>query len=351
MKVLITGGCGFLGSNLASAFLADGAEVVVLDALFRKGSASNLHWLEEQAAKHQFHFSQADIAEAEEVQAVFRRHGPFDFICHVAGQVAMTKSLHDPYRDLKTNLIGTFNILEATRTHSPEALLAYSSTNKVYGDLEWIAISETQTRYIMPDFPSGLDESIPLDFSTPYGCSKGAADQYVRDWSRVYDLNTVVFRHSSIYGGRQYATFDQGWVGWFCSQALQQQQARHNQHPIKPFTVAGTGKQVRDVLHAEDLIGLYKAAYQHKSDVKGKIYNIGGGKENSLSILELFNILSVELSIPQLDYTLVSRRSSDQDSFVADIKKVSSSTGWVPSVDMHTGIRKHIDWCKSLLGR
>ena len=225
MKVLITGGCGFLGSNLASSFLAKGDEVVVLDALFRKGSAENLHWLEQQSKSNQLHFIQANVSDSESVFSVFRRFGPFDYVCHVAGQVAMTTSLQDPLLDLQTNVVGTFNILEAVRNLSPNALVAYSSTNKVYGDLEWIRTEEAETRFVMPDYPQGLNETIPLDFSTPYGCSKGAADQYVRDWARVYGLNTVVFRHSSIYGGRQYASFDQGWIGWFCQQALIQKKA------------------------------------------------------------------------------------------------------------------------------
>ena len=175
MKVLITGGCGFLGSNLAASYLQEGAEVTVVDALFRRGSAANLLWLENQSPSGQFHFIQADLADVC-VMAVFR-HGPFDYICHVGGQVAMTTSLQDPLRDLKTNVLGTFNVLEAARALSPDALIAYSSTNKVYGDLEWLRYEETEMRYSLPDYPEGLNESLPLDFSTPYGCSKGSADQ------------------------------------------------------------------------------------------------------------------------------------------------------------------------------
>ena len=346
MKVLITGGCGFLGSNLASAFLADGAEVVVLDALFRNGSASNLCWLEEQAAKHQFHFLQADIAEAEGVEAVFRRHGPFDYVCHVAGQVAMTTSLQDPRRDLQTNVIGTFNVLEAVRAYCPNALVAYSSTNKVYGDLEWIETVGTETRYCLPDYPEGLDEAIPLDFSTPYGCSKGAADQYVRDWSRVYGLKTVVFRHSSIYGGRQFASFDQGWIGWFCKQALVQQQCRLQGRPVEPFTIAGTGKQVRDVLHAEDLVSLYRLAYINKNKMNGEIYNIGGSKENSLSLLELFDMLVDILGMPSLAYNKLPRRASDQDCFIASISKVRLHLNWIPQKGCRIGIENMLEWCR-----
>ena len=349
MKVLITGGCGFLGSNLASAFLADGSEVVVLDALFRKGSASNLHWLEGQAANNQFHFLQADVAEAEAVHALFLRHGPFDYVCHVAGQVAMTTSLQDPRRDMQTNVLGTFNVLEAVRAHCPDALVAYSSTNKVYGDLEWIKTEETDTRYGLPEYPDGLDEAIPLDFSTPYGCSKGAADQYVRDWARVFGLKTVVFRHSSIYGGRQFSSFDQGWIGWFCQQALKQQQCHAKGTAIKPFTIAGTGKQVRDVLHAEDLVKLYRRAYECRDALHGEIFNIGGGLAKSLSLLELFEMLSRLLDLPSLLYERTARRSSDQDCFIAGIDKARQILNWSPQITCDSGIIRMIEWCAETL--
>lgn len=346
MKVLITGGCGFLGSNLAAKFLADGDEVVVIDSLFRKGSASNLHWLEEQSVDGQFSFVQADIADQDVVRSLFRRYAPFDYVCHVAGQVAMTTSLVDPQRDLQTNVIGTFNILEAVREYSGEALIAYSSTNKVYGDLEWIQTVETDSRFTLPAYPQGFDESLQLDFSTPYGCSKGAADQYVRDWARVYGLKTVVFRHSSIYGGRQFASFDQGWIGWFCQQALYQQDCHQKGVVVEPFTIAGTGKQVRDVLHADDLVRLYQLAYQNKNSVSGQVFNIGGGFGNSLSLLELFGLLSKLLNIPPLSFNRTPRRASDQDCFIACIAKAQELMGWSPEVSCETGISNMLHWCR-----
>ncbi len=349
MKVLITGGCGFLGSNLAASYLQEGAEVVVVDALFRRGSAANLVWLEPQAIPGRFHFVQADLADAEAVLSVFRRHGPFDYICHVGGQVAMTTSLQDPARDLQTNVLGTFNVLEAARALSPEALIAYSSTNKVYGDLEWLRYEETATRYRLADYPEGLDESLGLDFSTPYGCSKGAADQYVRDWARVYGLKTVVFRHSSIFGGRQFASFDQGWVGWFCQKAIEQKHAYQAGVPPEPFTIAGTGKQVRDVLHADDLIRLYRTAYDHQNTMNGEIFNIGGGVLNSLSLLELFSLLSELLGIPSLIYMLTPRRASDQDCFIASITKAERLLGWTPAITCRSGIESMLDWTENNL--
>lgn len=347
MNVLITGGCGFLGSNIAAAFLDQGACVVVLDGLYRRGSSHNLHWLQQHGNARFLWFRQADVADPEEVLAVFRRFGPFDFIIHAAGQVAMTASLQDPRRDLQTNVIGTFNVLEAARALSPEALLAYSSTNKVYGDLAWLRYAETETRFILPDHPSGLDETIPLDFSTPYGCSKGAADQYVRDWFRVFGLKTVVFRHSSIYGGRQFASVDQGWVGWFCLKALEQKRAiEAGEEPI-PFTISGTGKQVRDLLHADDLVRLYMAAYQKRDQVAGEIFNIGGGVTNALSILELFHLLTEQLELSRLHFLQTPRRASDQDCFVASIGKAARLLGWSPAISCRQGVASMVAWVAS----
>lgn len=345
MRVLVTGGCGFLGSNLASAFLTDGSEVIVLDSLVRKGSLLNLNWLQNQNLNNNFQFVQADVADNDSVQALFRRYGQFDYVCHVAGQVAMTTSLQNPRVDMQTNILGTFNILESVREFSPDALIAFSSTNKVYGDLEWINIIESDTRYKLPDYPDGIDETLPLDFSTPYGCSKGSADQYVRDWARIYGLKTVVFRHSSIYGGRQFSSFDQGWIGWFCKQALLQKSCILQGKDVDPFTIAGSGKQVRDVLHADDLVRLYIQAYNSKELMNGQIFNIGGGIDNSLSLLELFDLLCKQLDIPELSYTKLPRRTSDQDCFIACIKKVHGLLKWSPSISCEVGIARMLEWC------
>lgn len=347
MNVLVTGGGGFLGSNIAASYLDEGADVCVIDALFRKGSEQNLEWLRQHKHADKLTFYKLDLAEKAGVDAVFQSCAPFDYICHLGGQVAMTTSLTDPERDFKTNAMGTFNVLEAMRQYSPEALLAYSSTNKVYGDMETISCVEGDTRYVLPDFAEGLDESLTLDFASPYGCSKGAADQYVRDWSRNYDLKTVVFRHSSIYGGRQFATIDQGWIGWFCQKAIEQKSAYlKNEAPV-PFTISGTGKQVRDVLHAEDLVRLYHTAYEHRDQVRGEVFNIGGGMENSLSLLELFDLLKGMLAFGEnqsLVYEKLERRKSDQNVFVANIDKVKAATGWSPEVSAEQGISKMLRW-------
>lgn len=256
----------------------------------------------------------------------------------------MTTSLSDPRRDMLTNVVGTFNVLEAVREYSPDAFVAYSSTNKVYGDLLHLKYAEVPTRYTLPDYPVGLDESLNLDFASPYGCSKGAADQYVRDWCRNYAIKTVVFRHSSIYGGRQFATFDQGWVGWFCSQAWEQ-----TKNPTAaPFTIAGTGKQVRDVLHSSDLINLYQCAYTHRDKAAGEVFNIGGGMDNSLSLLELFALLSAQLKMDHsLSFTPTPRRKSDQDFFVADISKACRLLDWRPQVTTADGIGRMLEWIRS----
>ncbi len=331
---------------MAAHYLGEGSEVVVIDALFRHGGSANLAWLEGLAAKDQFHFVKGDLADGNIVDGVFEEHGPFDYICHLGGQVAMTTSLSDPRRDLQTNIVGTFNILEATRKYSPDALVAYSSTNKVYGDLEDLEYLETETRYKVLGSPEGFSEDLRMDFASPYGCSKGGADQYVRDWNRNYGLSTVVFRHSSIYGGRQFSTFDQGWIGWFCQQALVQAKSRQAGLPPEPFTIAGSGKQVRDVLHAEDLVRLYSSAYQSKERIGGQIFNIGGGLANSLSLLELFQLLETLTEQPPLTFEKIAPRASDQKVFVADITKAKSILGWEPQVTAKDGIRRMLEWVK-----
>ena len=348
MKVLITGGCGFLGTNLSLFFLEKGMQVIVIDSLSREGSESNLSWLLNKGFGENLVFYKKDVSIQLEIENIFKSHKPFDYVIHVAGQVAMSNSISDPRNDFLINTVGTFNILEAVRKYSPEALLAYSSTNKVYGDLEYLQYSENSSRYLLKDYPYGLDESIKLDFSTPYGCSKGAADQYVRDWGRVYGLKTVVFRHSSIYGGRQFASIDQGWIGWFCKKACEQKIEKKLFRKISKFTISGTGKQVRDVLHAEDLINLYWLAYLKRDKLNGEIFNIGGGFENSLSLLELFDELCDQLDLDKLIYKKIERRVSDQDCFIASIEKAKRILDWSPKVSYKEGINKMLYWTESL---
>jgi CDP-paratose 2-epimerase len=330
MKYLITGGCGFLGSNLASEVLAKGEELYVFDNLYRESAYKNLEWLR---SKGEFKFIHADIRNWNDVGNVIKSIKP-DVIFHLAGQVAMTTSLENPRMDFEVNALGSLNILEAVRKYSPDSIVIYSSTNKVYGDLEHLNYQETETRYVAVDYPNGFDESLKLDFHSPYGCSKGAAEQYMLDYARMFGLKTVVFRHSSIFGGRQFSTYDQGWIGWFCQKALETKKGS-----IDEFTISGNGKQVRDVLHAEDVVDLYFKTAGRIEEAEGQAFNIGGGMENSVSLLELFEILEKELDV-ELRYKKRPWRVSDQKVFVADISKVRERIGWQPEIDKLGGIKK-----------
>lgn len=335
MKILITGGSGFLGSNLAAHALGEGHDLLVFDNLSRKGSVENLAWLDSQG---EFRFVHGDIRNQNDVVRTVSEFRP-DVIFHLAGQVAMTTSIANPRLDFETNVMGSHNLLEAVRLHVPAAAVVYSSTNKVYGDLEQFSYRETESRYVCSDRPNGFDEATPLDFHSPYGCSKGAADQYMLDYARIFGLKTVVFRHSSMYGGRQYATYDQGWIGWFCQKAVEAKRGT----AAEPFTISGNGKQVRDVLHAEDMVRLYFAAAEKIDSVRGEAFNIGGGMDNSLSLLELFAILQDITGTP-LNYVHLPPRESDQRVFVADIAKAERLLAWKPRVDTVTGIGKMVDW-------
>lgn len=335
MKLLITGGCGFLGSNLAADAIAQGNEVVLFDNLYRNGSRENLEWLQNQG---KLTFEHGDIRNQNDITRVIRAFGP-DVIYHLAGQVAMTTSIANPRMDFEVNVMGTHNLLEAVRQYAKDAIVVYSSTNKVYGDLEKYTYRETDTRYECIERPNGFDENTQLDFHSPYGCSKGAADQYMLDYARIFGLKTVVFRHSSMYGGRQFATYDQGWVGWFCQKAIE----TRNKSIKEPFTISGTGKQVRDVLHAEDMKRLYVATVGNIDRARGQAFNIGGGIANSLSLLELFSLLE-EIAGVRLSYTKQPVRESDQRVFVADIAKARELLGWQPEVTAREGVTRMLEW-------
>lgn len=346
---IVTGGCGFVGSNLAAALLEDGHEVVAADDLSRKGSAENLAWLRERAARPgagPFLYLKVDTRDAAQVQALLAAHGPgATAVAHLAGQVAMTTSIERPRHDFEVNALGALNVLEAARAHAAKAVLLFSSTNKVYGDLHQLRHREEATRWTLPDRPDGLDESVPLEFHSPYGCSKGAADQYFLDYHRIFGLRTVVFRHSSMYGGRQHATFDQGWVGWFCQQALRQAaEAAAGKEP-RPFTISGDGKQVRDLLFADDLVRCYRQAAAAGDRVAGRVFNIGGGMANSLSLLELLAHLEGEVGVP-LRFERLAPRSSDQRVFVADCRQAAAAFGWKPLVGYAEGIARTLEWLR-----
>jgi len=335
MKYLITGGCGFVGSNLAAEVLKRGEELFVFDNLFRFGSGQNLEWLKKQG---EFKYYPFDIRNNNDVETVIKEVKP-DVIFHLAGQVAMTTSISNPRLDFETNTLGTHNLLEAVRKYSPSSMILYSSTNKVYGDLEYLTYEETPTRYICKEYPNGYDESIRLDFHSPYGCSKGAADQYLLDYARMFDIQTVVFRHSSMYGGNQHATYDQGWIGWFIQKALEIK----NGTAKELFTISGNGKQVRDVLHSTDVVNLYFKASENIEKTKGNAFNIGGGIKNSLSLLELFALLEENLKIKMI-YKQLPFRDSDQLVFVANNSKSDRIFNWNPATSINEGISKMTKW-------
>ena len=339
MKLLITGGCGFLGSNLASHAIEKGFDVVVFDNLYREGSLHNLAWLK---GKGTFRFVHGDIRNQNDITRLVQDFKP-EAIFHLAGQVAMTTSITNPRMDFEINVTGTHNLLEAVRLFTPNASVIYSSTNKVYGDLEQYAYRETESRYECIDQPNGFDETTQLSFHSPYGCSKGAADQYMLDYARIFGLKTVVFRHSSMYGGRQFATYDQGWIGWFCQTAAEIRSGLAKE----PFVISGNGKQVRDVLHADDMITLYFAALGQTDAIGGEAFNIGGGIDNSMSLLELFDLLSGLIG-EQMNYSRRAPRESDQRVFVADFAKARKLIGWEPHVSVRSGVARMLEWSTEL---
>lgn len=333
MTFLITGGCGFVGSNLAAELIAQGEELLVVDNLSRPATQINLAWLK---TLGEFEFFQVDTRDSEGLERIFGSH-EIECVFHLAGQVAMTSSLQDPRHDFEVNVLGSINMLECVRLHAPEASLVYASSNKVYGEMKEIDLIEKPTRY-EPAGKKEIDEHARLEFVTPYGCSKGAADQYMQEYARNFGLNTVVFRHSTIYGGRQSSTFDQGWIGWFCRQALDTVE-----DPNHSFTINGDGKQVRDLLHVSDAVACYLAAHKAVEKARGHAFNIGGGYENSMSLLELFSHLEREVGVTMNPQSL-RWRTNDQRYFVADNAKAGEVFGWAPRTKKEQGITDAITW-------
>jgi CDP-paratose 2-epimerase len=330
MKVLITGGAGFIGINAASRYLARGDQVVILDNLSRPGTQANLNWLQHKGAVK---FLQIDLRDSKAVEAALRDCRDVSLVLHLAGQVAVTTSVADPRSDFEMNALGTLNVLEAMRRNKIASTLIYSSTNKVYGDLAQIQIAQRPGRYEYAHLPNGVNEEIGLDFHSPYGCSKGSADQYVRDYHRIFGLNTVVFRQSCIYGTRQFGIEDQGWIAWFLIAA----------ELGLPLTIYGDGKQVRDVLFVDDLLDAYDAAANKIDVARGRVYNIGGGPANAVSILELIDHVSA-LSGKSLPYRHGAWRLGDQRIYVSDIRRAKSELGWEPLVPWRRGVEAVRNW-------
>ena len=332
MRILITGGAGFIGCNAAARFKRGGHDVTVVDNLSRVGSDANARWLTDELG---IPVTRLDLREAEPIEAVVGRLQP-DVVLHCAGQVAVTTSVTNPRRDFEDNALGTLNMLEAVRKGATKAIVLYTSTNKVYGGMEDVGVVLRDGRYQYADLARGCDERRPLDFHSPYGCSKGAADQYVRDYGRIYGLRTVVFRQSCIYGYRQFGVEDQGWVAWFTIRAAFG----------APVTIFGDGRQVRDVLFIDDLVDGFLAAIERIDVSAGRIYNIGGGPQNQLSLLELVASLDA-LTGRKLKVSFADWRPGDQRVFVCDIAKAKAELGWSPKVGSADGIEQLYRWVDS----
>lgn len=329
MRILITGGAGFIGSNLAAKCLRLGDDVVVLDNLSRPGSRNNLDWLR---SIGQFDLIEADVRDFPSLLKAFASK-EFDAVFHQAAQVAVTRSVENPRIDFEINALGTFNLLEAIRHSRQNPVFVYASTNKVYGSLSSLRAVEQNGHYILDALPSGIPETMPLDLLSPYGCSKGAADQYVLDYRRIYGLRTVVFRQSCIYGPRQMGLEDQGWIAWFGICGVLG----------RPITIYGDGKQVRDVLYIDDLVDLYCRAIEVEPNLGSYVFNVGGGPTQAISLLELIGLIGERLGY-SLDVNFSEWRPGDQRVYVSDIRAISSAFAWTPRVSVLRGVSALLEW-------
>lgn len=326
-SILITGGAGFIGTNLADFFLSKGKAVTIYDSLSRDGVEENLKWLKNNHSTN-LNIRIADIRNRFELRDAVNKA---EFIYHFAAQVAVTTSYEEPIEDFEINIQGTVNLLEAIRKSSHQPPVVFTSTNKVYGNLKNINLRENKTRYYVDN--DQINESQALDFYSPYGCSKGSADSYMLDYARIYGLKSVVFRMSCIYGPHQFGTEDQGWVAHFLIQVLKN----------NPLTIYGDGKQVRDILFVNDLVNAFYKAYENMDKIAGEVFNIGGGPENTVSLLEL--ILQLEsLTGKTIDYSMDKWRPGDQKYYVSDTRKFKKMTGWSPKVNISEGLIRLFEW-------
>jgi CDP-paratose 2-epimerase len=329
--VLITGGAGFIGTNLADRLLRQGRRVRIYDSLARPGAERNLRWL---MAQHSARL-QVEVADVRAAAKLREAVADAGIVFHLAAQVAVTTSLDDPPADFAVNAAGTLEVLEALHRCGGTKRLIFTSTNKVYGAIDDIGLTEQGSRYAPCSAlaRTGIDEQRPLQFHSPYGCSKGAADQYVLDYARSYGFLTAVFRMSCIYGPHQYGTEDQGWLAHFMIRALQG----------RPITIYGDGKQVRDALFVDDLVEAFLAAERHLSQISGEAFNIGGGSDNTVSLLELIeHIAALNGDGPDLEFG--NWRVGDQRWYVSDTRKFTAATGWRPRVGVEEGVRRLHDW-------
>lgn len=327
--MVITGGAGFIGVNAAARFAKGGWEVTIVDNLSRRGGVENLESL---AKETKFRFHEADVRDADAMDRILAEARPRALL-HLAAQVAVTTSVADPGEDFEVNARGSFNVLEAVRRRSPETFAIFASTNKVYGDLGRVGVALKNGRWEFADLPGGVSEDHPLDFHSPYGCSKGAADQYFLDFWKSYGVRTAVFRQSCIYGPRQFGIEDQGWLAWFVIAAV----------TGRRITIYGDGRQIRDVLHVDDLLDAYEAAIVRPEAAAGQAFNVGGGPGNTLSLLELLAMLEERIgrAIPagRADW-----RVGDQKVFVSCNAKAGRLLGWAPAISCRTGVGRLYDW-------
>ena len=332
-QYLITGGAGFIGSNYVHRLIQRGEQVTVYDNLSRAGAPRNVAWLEETFGKNAFRLIVGDVRSADAIAEAAKEA---DVIVHLAGQVAVTTSVTKPRDDFEANALGTFNALEAARLSEKNPIFLYASTNKVYGGMDDVKLVEDATRWRYAELEYGCAETQPLDFHSPYGCSKGTGDQYVRDYARIYGLRSVVFRQSCIYGPRQFGIEDQGWLAWMIIAAV----------TGRKITIYGDGKQVRDVLNVSDLLSAYDAAVEKIDVAKGQVYNMGGGTRNILAVWAEFgpileNLLGKKIEVARDDW-----RPGDQRVFYADFRKAKKELGWEPKIDLETGIEMLFEWVK-----
>ena len=327
----ITGGAGFIGSNYVYRLLERGEKVTIFDNLSRAGAPRNLKWLQDTFGANAFELVIGDIRDAAQLVVSACEA---DVIVHLAGQVAVTTSVVKPREDFEINALGTFNVLEAARLNERNPILLYSSTNKVYGGMDDVCVVERGGRWEYENLPFGAPESQPLDFHSPYGCSKGTGDQYVRDYHRIYGLRSVVLRQSCIYGPRQFGVEDQGWVAWMIIAA----------QTGRPISIYGDGKQIRDLLHVYDLNDAYDAVIANIEKVKGEVFNLGGGSENTMSIWTEFGPRLEALLGRPIPVTHGDWRPGDQKVFVADIRKAQQMLGWKPRFSVDMGVRQLFDW-------
>ena len=334
-SILITGGAGFVGANLAHRLLSNGQRVRLLDNLSRAGVERNLRWLIETHGD----LVDIEVPDVRNLSIVKQAVKDASQVFHFAAQVAVTSSLVDPIEDFEINARGTLNLLEAVRAAENPPPLIFTSTNKVYGNLADLEFHKQGSRYAPLDDgirARGINESRPLDFHSPYGCSKGAADQYVTDYARTYRIPALVFRMSCIYGPHQYGNEDQGWVAHFLIRSISGQ----------PITIYGDGMQVRDILFIDDLVDAFLLAQQHMKKLAGNAFNIGGGPTNSISLLELLDLLA-EVNGGDISVRFEDWRAADQRYYVADTSKFSGLTGWTPRVPVHDGVRRLYDWIRT----